>query len=49
MKLVGEQDGKQMLHDHSVRYQDVYEKQNGQWLIAKRVAHFMISETRVLG
>lgn len=49
VKLVGEQDGKQMLHDHSVRYQDVYEKQNGQWLIAKRVAHFMISETRVLG
>ena len=49
VKLVGEQDGKQVLQDHSVRYQDTYVKQDGQWLISQRIAHFMISETRVIG
>ena len=29
VKLVGEQDGKQVLQDHSVRYQDTYIKQGG--------------------
>ena len=48
VKLVGEQDGKQVLHDHSVRYQDSYVKQDGKWLIAKRIANFMISETRMI-
>ncbi len=49
VKLVGEQDGKQVLQDHSVRYQDSYIKQDGKWLIAKRIANFMISESRELG
>ena len=49
VKLVGEQDGKQVLQDHSVRYQDTYVKQNGQWPISQRIANFMISETRVIG
>ena len=49
MKLVGEQDGKQVLHDHSVRYQDSYVKQDGKWLISKRIANFMISENREIG
>ena len=49
VKLVGEQDGKQVLQDHSVRYQDTYVKQGGQWLISQRIANFMISETRVIG
>ncbi|WP_303090942.1 nuclear transport factor 2 family protein [Neisseria sp.] len=49
VKLVGEQDGKQVLQDHSVRYQDTYVKQDGQWLISQRIANFMISETRVIG
>ena len=49
VKLVGEQDGKQVLQDHSVRYQDTYVKQNGQWLISQRIANFMISETRIIG
>lgn len=48
VQLVGEQDGKQMLHSHSVRYNDTYQKINGNWLIAKRVANFMISESREL-
>ncbi|UOO80902.1 nuclear transport factor 2 family protein [Uruburuella testudinis] len=48
VKLVGEQAGRQVLHEHSVRYQDTYLKKDGKWLIAKRVSHFMISETRPL-
>ncbi|WP_373755355.1 MULTISPECIES: nuclear transport factor 2 family protein [Neisseria] len=49
VKLVGEQDGKQVLQDHNVRYQDTYIKQGGKWLISQRIANFMISETRVIG
>ena len=49
VKLVGEQDGKQVLQDHSVRYQDTYVKQGGKWLISQRIANFMISETRIIG
>ena len=49
VKLVGEQDGKQVLQDHSVRYQDTYIKQGGKWLISQRIANFMISETRIIG
>ena len=47
--LVEEKDGKNLMHRHSVRYQDRYVKQDGQWLIAHRVANFMISDTRELG
>ncbi|EXI61970.1 nuclear transport factor 2 family protein [Mannheimia granulomatis] len=46
VKLVETKDGKEILHDHSVRYADTYVKQDGKWLIAKRIANFMISETR---
>ena len=46
---MGEQNGKQVLQDHSVRYQDSYVKQDGKWLIAKRIANFMISESREIG
>lgn len=49
VKLVGEQDGKKVLQDHSVRYQDTYVKQGGKWLISQRIANFMISETRIIG
>lgn len=44
--LVEEKDGKQIAQFHSVRYQDSYQKINGEWLISKRIANFMISETR---
>ena len=47
--LVEEKDGKNLMQSHSVRYQDRYVKQDGQWLIAHRVANFMISDTRELG
>ena len=49
VQLVGGQNGKQILHSHSVRSQDVYRKENGQWLIAKRVADFMVSDSREVG
>ncbi|HGO5855040.1 TPA: nuclear transport factor 2 family protein [Mannheimia haemolytica] len=46
VKLVETKEGKEILHDHSVRYADTYVKQEGKWLIAKRIANFMISESR---
>lgn len=49
VKLVENKDGKQMLLEHSVRYADTYTKENGSWKIKKRIADFMISETRVIG
>lgn len=49
VKLIETKDGKEILHDHSVRYADTYVKQDGKWLIAKRIANFMISETREIG
>ncbi|MFC5919641.1 nuclear transport factor 2 family protein [Neisseria weixii] len=49
VKLVESKDGKELLQEHSVRYADTYIKQNGKWLIAKRIADFMISENRVVG
>ncbi|QMT32015.1 nuclear transport factor 2 family protein [Alysiella filiformis] len=36
------------IQTHSVRYLDDFVKQDGKWLIAKRVAHFMISESHSL-
>lgn len=47
--LTHEKDGKAMMLSHYVRYEDSYRRVNGQWLIAKRVAHFLISEDRVMG
>lgn len=44
--LVESRDGKDLLHSHSVRYNDHYEKVGGTWLIKKRIARFMISDTR---
>lgn len=46
VKLVEKKDGRQILHDHSIRYRDDYIKQSGGWLIKKRIAEFMISEQR---
>lgn len=45
--LVSEQDGKDQIVTHYVRYQDNYQLVDGQWQIAKRVANFMYSETRI--
>jgi hypothetical protein len=46
--LVSTQNGKEELLTHYVRYHDSYAKINGRWVIQKRIAHFMLSETRIL-
>lgn len=44
VKLANERE----VQTHSVRYLDNYVKQGDKWLICKRVAHFLISESHVL-
>ena len=38
-----------MVHNHYVRYNDTYVKEEGKWLIQHRIANFMISDSRELG
>ena len=47
--LTEEKDGKEIVHNHYVRYNDTYAKVNGAWLIKRRIANFMISDSRELG
>ncbi|WP_159990885.1 nuclear transport factor 2 family protein [Pelistega ratti] len=46
--LVEEKDGKDIIHNHYVHYNDTYTKVNGTWLIKRRIANFMISDSHVL-
>lgn len=48
LKMVREVNGKDVLTDYSVKYEDVYVSQNGKWLIKDRVAHFVIIESKPL-
>ncbi|MDO3412233.1 nuclear transport factor 2 family protein [Saccharibacillus sp. CPCC 101409] len=48
MKMLREQDGEEVLTDYSVKYNDVYVKQNGAWLIGKRTSEYTFIESRVL-
>lgn len=48
MKMVREEEGKEVLTDYSVKYDDIYVRQNGTWLIKERTAHFVIIEARTL-
>ncbi|MEC0182437.1 nuclear transport factor 2 family protein [Paenibacillus peoriae] len=48
LKMVRDEDGKEVITDYSVRYDDEYELQNGTWLIKERVAHFIIIEAKPL-
>ena len=43
--LTEEKDGKEMVHNHYVRYNDTYLKEEGKWLIQRRIANFMISDS----
>lgn len=43
--LTEEKDGKEMVHNHYVRYNDTYVKEDGKWLIQRRIANFMISDS----
>ncbi|KQX46969.1 hypothetical protein ASD40_17015 [Paenibacillus sp. Root444D2] len=48
MKMVREEDGKEVITDYSVKYDDLYVRQNGTWLIKERIAHFSIIDARAL-
>ncbi|RAX21945.1 nuclear transport factor 2 family protein [Actinomyces sp. Z5] len=43
--LVQEQDGKDVLLSHSIRYIDTLVLRNGVWRISRREQHFVISQT----
>lgn len=46
IKMIREVEGKDILTDYSVKYDDNYVFQKGKWLIKDRVAHFLIIEAR---
>lgn len=48
IKMIREIEGKDILTDYSVRYDDNYILQNGKWLIKERTGHFMIIEAKPL-
>jgi len=48
LKMIREADGKDILTDYSVKYEDYYIRRNGKWLIKDRIAHFLIIETKPL-
>ena len=48
VQLLSGEKGKIMQLSQSVRYNYTYQKIGGKWLIAKRVAHFIVSENRPL-
>ena len=48
IKMIREAEGKDVLTDYSVKYEDQYVFQNGKWLIKERTAHFLIVESRTL-
>lgn len=48
VKLVSEEEGKEVVMEHSIRYNDKYVRQNGTWLISERISHFNITEKRTV-
>lgn len=48
LKMIREVEGKDVLTDYSVKYEDNYVFQNSQWLIKKRIAYFVMVEARTL-
>lgn len=48
LKMVREVEGKYILTDYSVKYEDFYVYQSGKWLIKDRIAYFLIIESRHL-
>jgi hypothetical protein len=49
IKMIREPEGRKILTDYSVRYDDKYVRQDGKWLIKERTGHFIIIESRDLG
>jgi hypothetical protein len=48
LKMIREVEGKNILTDYSVKYDDVYVFQNGKWLIKDRIGYFIIIESRTI-
>jgi len=48
IKMIRDNDGKNILTDYSVKYEDKYVLQNEKWLIEERIGYFLIIEERVL-
>ncbi|SHF97124.1 nuclear transport factor 2 family protein [Chryseobacterium sp. OV279] len=46
IKMIRDAEGKDILTDYSVKYDDKYVYQNGKWLIKDRIGYFIIVETR---
>lgn len=46
IKMIREVEGKDILTDYSVKYDDSYVFQNGKWLIKDRIGYFLIIEAR---
>ncbi|AYN02454.1 nuclear transport factor 2 family protein [Chryseobacterium sp. 3008163] len=48
IKMIREANGKDVLTDYSVKYEDFYVFQNGKWLIKDRIGYFVIIESRAI-
>lgn len=48
IKMIRESEGKNIITDYSVKYDDKYVCQNGKWLIKERTGYFIIVEARPL-
>lgn len=48
IKMIREVEGKNVLTDYSVKYDDKYVLIDSKWLIKDRIAHFLIIESRNL-
>lgn len=45
---VTEENGKDMITNHCIYCEDIYEKKDGQWLVKARDVHYLISDKRIL-
>lgn len=48
IKMIREADGKDVLTDYSVKYDDQYVFQNDKWLIKDRIGYFVMIESRTI-
>ena len=48
IKMIREAEGKNVITDYSVKYDDNYVNQDGKWLIKERIGYFIMIEARPL-
>ena len=46
--LVMEEDGRDIVSDNYIRYRDTLVRQGGEWRIAERIQHFVITKKQAL-